>query len=167
MSTVLLVDDEPGVLFTLSELLVERGHRVLSARSGGDALGKLDEADAVLTDLSMPGMDARGLNDVALSEDAGMKLVARKCRYSIRAGIWPASSTAGGRRFSLLVAPCSLLRPGSLPGRVFRVSDGMRRAGRPRAAACHRPARLGPGSRLARRRGPPSPRASCGTPRRP
>ena len=57
MSSVLLVDDEPGVLFTLSELLTERGHRVIGAKSGDDALRKLDEADAVLTDLSMPGMD--------------------------------------------------------------------------------------------------------------
>jgi DNA-binding NtrC family response regulator len=54
---ILLVDDEPAVLFTLSEVLVERGHRVVTARSGAEALDKLDEADAVLTDLSMPGMD--------------------------------------------------------------------------------------------------------------
>ena len=57
MSSVLLVDDEPGVLFTLSELLTERGHRVLEAKSGDEALRKLDEADTVLTDLAMPGMD--------------------------------------------------------------------------------------------------------------
>jgi DNA-binding NtrC family response regulator len=55
-STVLLVDDEPAVLFTLSEVLSERGMRVLTARSGEEALGKLDDADAVVTDLSMPGM---------------------------------------------------------------------------------------------------------------
>ena len=42
MSTVLLVDDEPGVLFTLSEVLTDRGHRVVSARSGAEALTKLD-----------------------------------------------------------------------------------------------------------------------------
>ena len=48
MSTVLLVDDEPGVLFTLSEVLTERGHRVdhRDARRA-DALTKLDDADAV------------------------------------------------------------------------------------------------------------------------
>jgi DNA-binding NtrC family response regulator len=57
VSSVLLVDDEPGVLFTLSELLTERGHRVIESRSGDDALRKLDEADTVLTDLAMPGMD--------------------------------------------------------------------------------------------------------------
>nr|MBA2539206.1 sigma-54-dependent Fis family transcriptional regulator [Deltaproteobacteria bacterium] len=56
MTTVLLVDDEPGVLFTLSELVTERGHRALTARSGAEALTKLDDADAVVTDLSMPGM---------------------------------------------------------------------------------------------------------------
>ena len=57
MSCVLLVDDEPGVLFTLSELLVERGHKVLTAGSAAEALNKLDEAEAVLTDLSMPKVD--------------------------------------------------------------------------------------------------------------
>ena len=34
MSAVLLVDDEPGVLFTLREVLTERGHRVLTAKNG-------------------------------------------------------------------------------------------------------------------------------------
>jgi CheY-like chemotaxis protein len=38
VSCVLLVDDEPGVLFTLSELLHERGHKVVTARSGVEAL---------------------------------------------------------------------------------------------------------------------------------
>jgi two-component system response regulator AtoC len=56
VSTVLLVDDEPGVLFTLSEVLAERGHRVVGARSGTEALGKLEDVDAVVTDLAMPGM---------------------------------------------------------------------------------------------------------------
>jgi two-component system response regulator AtoC len=37
-------------------VLVERGIRVVSARSGEEALGKLDDADAVVTDLAMPGM---------------------------------------------------------------------------------------------------------------
>ncbi|HET7499351.1 MAG TPA: response regulator, partial [Kofleriaceae bacterium] len=70
MSSVLLVDDEPGVLFTLSELLTERGHRVLEARSGDDALRKLDEADTVLTDLSMPGMDGLALMNHIVQRDA-------------------------------------------------------------------------------------------------
>jgi len=55
-SSILLVDDEPGVLFTLKELLVDRGHRVLTARSGAEALPLIEDADAVVTDQAMPGM---------------------------------------------------------------------------------------------------------------
>src|SRR5690606_2697884 len=57
MSSILLVDDEPAVLYTLSEVLTERGHRVITARSGREALEKLDDIETVLTDLSMPGTD--------------------------------------------------------------------------------------------------------------
>ena len=53
---VLLVDDEPGVLYTLREVLTERGHRVLTAPSGATALPQLDDAAVVVTDLQMPGM---------------------------------------------------------------------------------------------------------------
>ena len=51
MTTVLLVDDEPGVLFTLSELLTERGHRVLTARSGDEALTTLEDIKPETVDL--------------------------------------------------------------------------------------------------------------------
>ncbi|HRC58322.1 MAG TPA: hypothetical protein PKU97_20500, partial [Kofleriaceae bacterium] len=49
MSSVLIVDDEASVRFALSELLSERGHTVVTANSGAEALGKLEEADAVVT----------------------------------------------------------------------------------------------------------------------
>jgi DNA-binding NtrC family response regulator len=57
VTTVLLVDDEPGVRFALSEVLYDRGYRVVSAGSGAEALAALDGVDVVVTDLSMPGMD--------------------------------------------------------------------------------------------------------------
>jgi CheY-like chemotaxis protein len=60
LTTVLLVDDDPGVRFALAEVLHERGYRVVSASSGSEALRALDgldEIDVVVTDLSMPGMD--------------------------------------------------------------------------------------------------------------
>jgi DNA-binding NtrC family response regulator len=56
MGRLLLVDDEPGVLFALSELLEARGHKVLTASSGSEALSLLDGVDVVVTDLAMPGM---------------------------------------------------------------------------------------------------------------
>ncbi|HSK00887.1 MAG TPA: sigma-54 dependent transcriptional regulator [Kofleriaceae bacterium] len=87
MSTVLLVDDEPGVLFTLSELLTERGHRVLTARSGGEALGKLDEADAVLTDLSMPGMDGLELMGHVVQRDPALPVLLLTAHGSERVAV--------------------------------------------------------------------------------
>jgi CheY-like chemotaxis protein len=55
--TILVVDDDPGVRFALTEVLRERGHRVIAAASGQEALDKLDGVDVVVTDLAMPGMD--------------------------------------------------------------------------------------------------------------
>jgi DNA-binding NtrC family response regulator len=57
VTTVLLVDDEPGVRFALSEVLHDRGYRVISAGSGHEALASLEGVDVVVTDFSMPGMD--------------------------------------------------------------------------------------------------------------
>ena len=57
VSTILLVDDDPGVRFALTEVLRDRGYRVVCASSGAQALTSLEGIDVVVTDLSMPGMD--------------------------------------------------------------------------------------------------------------
>lgn len=60
MSTILLVDDDPGVRYALSEVLRDRGYHVIAAASGAEALRALagtSAVDVVVTDLSMPGMD--------------------------------------------------------------------------------------------------------------
>jgi two-component system response regulator AtoC len=87
MSTVLLVDDEPGVLFTLSEVLADRGHRVLTAKSGEAALPQLDEADAVLTDLSMPGMDGLELMGQIGSRDPSLPVILLTAHGSERVAV--------------------------------------------------------------------------------
>ncbi|MBA3817456.1 MAG: sigma-54-dependent Fis family transcriptional regulator [Deltaproteobacteria bacterium] len=87
MTTVLLVDDEPGVLFTLSELLVERGHRVVTARSGDDALTKLEEADTVVTDLSMPGMDGLTLMGHIAARDPALPVLLLTAHGSERVAV--------------------------------------------------------------------------------
>ena len=86
-STVLLVDDEPGVLFTISEVLADRGHRVVTARSGHEALGKLDDADAVITDLSMPGMDGLELMGHIASRDPTLPVVLLTAHGSERVAV--------------------------------------------------------------------------------
>jgi CheY-like chemotaxis protein len=61
MKTILVVDDEPSVLFALSEGLTDRRHgvRVATAANGIEAVAVLEAeaVDLVLTDLRMPDMD--------------------------------------------------------------------------------------------------------------
>jgi two-component system response regulator AtoC len=87
VSCLLLVDDEPAVLFTLSEVMTERGHRVITARSGEDALTKLDEADAVVTDLSMPGMDGLELMAQIVSRDPALPVILLTAHGSERVAV--------------------------------------------------------------------------------
>ena len=87
MTTVLLVDDEPGVLFTLSELLGERGHRAVAARSAAEALVKLDDADVVVTDLSMPGVDGLQLMAQIGQRDPGLPVILLTAHGSERVAV--------------------------------------------------------------------------------
>ncbi len=63
--TVLVVDDEPGILTLLEDILRAEGYRVLTARDGEAALEVLSREregpDLVITDLGMPGMGGRDL----------------------------------------------------------------------------------------------------------
>jgi PAS domain S-box-containing protein len=57
--TILVVDDDPLVLGNTVALLEDLGHRVFTASSGKEAIGRLTfdvEADLVITDQLMPGM---------------------------------------------------------------------------------------------------------------
>jgi PAS domain S-box-containing protein len=61
---VLVVDDEPDVLAMLADLLGREGHRVVTARSGREALARLDSQpiDLIISDLRMPDLDGRALH---------------------------------------------------------------------------------------------------------
>jgi DNA-binding response OmpR family regulator len=57
--TILVVDDDPGLLVLLAEELRDDGYTVTTARDGHEALRRLEGAwpDLVIIDLMMPGMD--------------------------------------------------------------------------------------------------------------
>jgi CheY-like chemotaxis protein len=58
--TILLVDDDPGILGVGALMLEDCGCVVLTAGSGGAALAKLKQTPEIshlLTDVQMPGMD--------------------------------------------------------------------------------------------------------------
>jgi CheY-like chemotaxis protein len=63
METVLVVDDEQGILEALADLLREEGYRVVSASHGREALERMAELrpDLVLTDWMMPVLDGPAL----------------------------------------------------------------------------------------------------------
>jgi two-component system nitrogen regulation response regulator NtrX len=65
MTTILVVDDDPRIQDALRRLFDLEGFRMLSAGSGEEALDLLarEEADAVLLDVVLPGMD--GLETLA------------------------------------------------------------------------------------------------------
>lgn len=59
MQTVLIIDDEFGIVEALRALLADEGYRTHSAADGRQGLAKLDEAqpDVILLDFMMPVMD--------------------------------------------------------------------------------------------------------------
>jgi two-component system NtrC family sensor kinase len=61
--TILIVDDEPEIRETLSEILTGAQHRVVTASSGREALERMaaERYDAILTDIRMPDVDGRSL----------------------------------------------------------------------------------------------------------
>ncbi len=59
---ILVVDDDPSILETVSELLDMEGYRVETASNGADALRKIERARPrlVLLDMRMPILDGWG-----------------------------------------------------------------------------------------------------------
>jgi DNA-binding response OmpR family regulator len=59
MRTLLIIDDQEGVLLTLDYVFTQRGYRTLLAKSGAAAVGiaQTEMIDAALVDLHMPEMD--------------------------------------------------------------------------------------------------------------
>ena len=56
MANILLVDDEPLVVETLSNAMASQGHRVVTAANGNDGMEKFvrEKFDLVITDIIMP-----------------------------------------------------------------------------------------------------------------
>ena len=57
--TVLVIDDQPEILKTVSGLLEDEGYRAVTAPGGSDGIARVAEGDIslVLLDIFMPGMD--------------------------------------------------------------------------------------------------------------
>src|SRR5207248_5138547 len=75
LARLLLVDDEPGMLFALKELTKQRRHEAVLARSGPEALARLEGVDAVVTDYAMPEMDGVQLLQAIHERDESLPVI--------------------------------------------------------------------------------------------
>lgn len=63
MSSILVIDDERGILQIIHQTLTRFGHNVETAADGKEGIQKFDDGnfDVVITDLLMPGIDGNGV----------------------------------------------------------------------------------------------------------
>jgi CheY-like chemotaxis protein len=63
MCTILVIDDEKGILRVIQEALTKFGHEVEIALDGIEGIQKFDDGsyDMVITDLRMPKLDGQGV----------------------------------------------------------------------------------------------------------
>ncbi|HPF58883.1 MAG TPA: EAL domain-containing protein [Candidatus Competibacteraceae bacterium] len=75
--SLLVVDDEPGLLVSLEQLLRMQGYRVTIAASGVQALTHLSKSryDLLLLDLAMPGMGGTGVLDFIAGQNLDMAVI--------------------------------------------------------------------------------------------
>lgn len=74
MKTVLLVDDSPTILMSVKGVLQRNGLNVETAKSGEEALQKLQtgcKPDLMITDLNMPGIN--GIELIKQARQKGLK----------------------------------------------------------------------------------------------
>src|SRR5690349_8384383 len=76
--TVLLVDDDEGVLDVLTSMLEDLGCHVIRATSGPEALVRLESNDQIsilITDINMPRMDGHELAERATRMRPALKVL--------------------------------------------------------------------------------------------
>ena len=75
MCTILVIDDEKGILHVIKETLTRFGHNVEIAIDGIEGIQKFDDGsyDMVITDLCMPRLDGKGV----------VRHIRNSCRNSI------------------------------------------------------------------------------------
>jgi len=86
-ATLLVVDDEASVRFTLKEVLSDQGYTVVACSSAEEGLAHLDEADVLITDLVMPTMTGLELTRAAAVKRPHLPVLVLTARGSERAAV--------------------------------------------------------------------------------
>ena len=84
VASVLIVDDEPSIRASLSQILTERGYRTRSAADGLSALDEVhrDPPDILISDLNMPGMSGFELLPIVRRRLPQIRLIAMSGAFS-------------------------------------------------------------------------------------
>ena len=74
---VLLADDDPGMLETLADVLMEAKFEVVAVKDGREAMAALasDRFDAIILDIVMPGLNGVEVIDETRKSDPAAKFV--------------------------------------------------------------------------------------------
>ena len=88
-ATILLVDDESGILESLGILFRGEGYEVLTAHSGKDAVAQLahDKPDLVLTDIRMPGTSGLEVLSFAREVDPELPVILMTAQASLQSAV--------------------------------------------------------------------------------
>ena len=78
MSTILVIEDDPGVRRVLQHTLEYAGHEVRAVDNGRDALRAVadEEPDLVVTDIVMPDSDGLEIIRILRSDHPGVRIIA-------------------------------------------------------------------------------------------
>ena len=95
-ATVLLVDDEEDFTATLAERLETRGLQVDVSANGPEAIDRVHDKtyDALILDLSMPGMDGLETMKRLLKENPDLQVILLTGRATVQKGVEAMSSGA-------------------------------------------------------------------------
>jgi len=103
--TILVIDDDPGLLETATELLSADGHRVLVASRGLDALAMMQAVhpDLILLDYYMPDMDGLAVIEQLKADAATRRIPVVAGNLGDRGGCKQAQARRIHRRHSQAV----------------------------------------------------------------
>lgn len=87
MTTILIVDDERAVRFTLAQILAEEGYQTLEAADVNAALALSAQADLILTDLVMPDQDGVALIEALKARGERSPVIVLTARGSEREAV--------------------------------------------------------------------------------
>lgn len=117
---LLIIDDEPAVLFSLEQILVAEGYQVTTAETGRDGLeqARKNPPDVVLTDIRLPDLSGLDVHDQIRELDSRIPVILMTAYVTTETAI--EAMKRGG--FEYLLKPLDLNQLRDVVRRAFELS---------------------------------------------